>query len=459
MTYTNNLLTLLKSESDVAAIKRAADAYREPWGSIQLSTIDKPPFVVNFELGSGAVDVFSIDTNGNCIFVTDPVRLKRVYSQVQYALQEVLEKKETTGLAMGWESEIKAVKDVNQLIKSTQEAQKKLEISETELALFLQNNIEQQFQILQQQRDMGWVFSGEFERDISLSVLKRDPTGTTEEKESEITISMILESVTRKVTTPTTSPLLLLDLGPGAGGFMHYINKAWAVNKPSRQLAVYGINAVKSLSTSYENEFKEQYFIGDLHNLNKILTEKKLSGEKFDVITSNWVFKHLFHPADVLEQAYGALKPGGVICINELTFRGCQPYLPHIIDNIRQQGVKVVVSLSDGPFCDNEIIHSIIIQKTTSVLKLPLEVSSISATFGRDNALYRMIDYHNVKTLTSEEQAQWDRKNLSINYKTLKEMGLSIPSGLQKQFLQCETTNSEKDNKLDEGSKKRLIFK
>lgn len=169
------------------------------------------------------------------------------------------------------------------------------------------------------------------------------------------------------------APLLILDLAPGKGNSLEFINGAF-----KGKALCYGIDARKSLTS-------DKCLQGNIETLKLSLKETILANKKFDLIMTRHLVKHLIDPALTLIDAFDLLAVNGILIMDNFTLPGCEGYLYSLIKYLQKQEHIVIADV------DNKAINNLIIKKTKKDESLKLPISRNGMVQGENRGKYKVI--------------------------------------------------------------------
>lgn len=214
--------------------------------------------------------------------------------------------------------------------------------------------IDQSFQSLiqsQQQRKCGYVFRGNPSYAFVLHGLRVDSES-------------ILDAKTEKMESHS-HPVVVLDIGAGDFSFNHFNDQRY-----KGMVISYGI-AANDIFRNTDNQVNDEFHVfGNA----EYICSNAFQPDKFDYIFSARTFMHFVDPVGSVIEAYNALKPGGVLIIDQFDIPGCENITAHVVAYLQSQGY----SMTAGNCFNN--ISQIVIQKTSNKpeLEFPLRFNGIN---------------------------------------------------------------------------------
>lgn len=204
----------------------------------------------------------------------------------------------------------------------------------------------------------------------------------------------ILDTKTKEMDT-NNLPITVLDIGAGDFTF-----KLVNDRKYQGKVLTYGISASDRLLLPQHRVKDEYHVFGNA----EYLSSKIYGKDQFDLIFSATTFVHFIDPIGSIIEAYNALKPGGVLVIDQFSLPGCGKYASHLVSYLKQQGYTVTSDV-----CTSSTITNFVIQKTADKPELifPLEFDGTDDS----NKTHKVVKYKPNSALKEYYQKNPDLKS------------------------------------------------
>lgn len=242
----------------------------------------------------------------------------------------------------------------------------------------------------------------------------------------QINTHQVLEKTTFK------PPITVLDIGTAGGQFI-LKNDSSLEGKYKHFISVYGISATDDRDKNSTIP-DEKYIEGNAENLAEL---KKITPLTFDYIFSSKTFIHLIDPIGTLIRSYDKLKPGGILMVDGFTIKGCEGRIQDIINQLRQDGHCLSVSIDN----QSGTVKQLIIKKTERPLFFPVEYHDTKTSYKPAPSL-RKDNRTNIEKLKSAHRLLSDKLN-HLGLTLLKDEYNSLDTLLKSVFFKTLTLEQQ----------------
>lgn len=271
----------------------------------------------------------------------------------------------------------------------------------------------------------------------------------------------------------------ILDVGTGDGAMPLEGYKRFG--KRHEKIKFHGISLHNYRNTFYAEKSNENidYQVGDAERIFTFprngTTEPLFREESLDAIVSRMTMRHLVDPLGTITQLYEALKPNGLLVLDQFNLPGLENSLPELIGYLQKGGYQIVSNYnynSQGNKINISGINTFILRKTHPHLAIPvrydtdeyhtskaryvltkdLPIHAIDLPYSVSTVINKLNDLEPKMKLSElgKESFLEDILNLDSQY---LESDLVLEKWINKESL--ENLRLQKDSSIEEREKKR----